>query len=472
MNEKRPNLIFVFADQWRRQAVGFMNEDPVVTPNMDKFADESLIFENAISTFPLCSPHRASLMTGRYPLSTGMFTNCKPGVDVALGTHEICISDVLKKQGYATGYIGKWHLDSSERNFSENPESGAKGWDAYTPPGPKRHGFDFWYSYGANDEHMAPHYWQDSNKAIHINQWSPEHETDVAIKYINDHTKKYEKNPFALFISWNPPHSPYHMLPEKYKELYKDKDISFRPNVKAEGLYTHTYEKIGEGFETLTRFTKDYYAAVSGLDENFGRLLKVLKEQGIEDDTIVVLSSDHGDMMGSHGLMAKHVWLEESIGIPFVIRWPSRILPGREKTLLGSADVMPTLLQLMNIPVPASVEGTDLSPVIRKEKTQPVTSAFICACPGRDVFLKELSAKGIDPKTLGWRGVRTYRYTYVVSKGYFPGEKTKRLLYDNETDPYQLNPLCFETAAENDLAFQMELELKEWLSKLDDPFSI
>lgn len=477
---KKPNLLFIFADQWRRQSVGFMNEDQVLTPNMDKFAKESMAFDNAISTFPLCSPHRGSLLTGRYPLSIGMFTNCKPGVDVALGIDEICISDVLKKEGYDTGYIGKWHLDESERNYCENPESGAKGWDAYTPPGPKRHGFDFWYSYGADNNHMSPHYWKDSNKAIKINQWSPEHETDIAIEYIKAHGRNQgancnQSNPFALFISWNPPHSPYDKVPEKYKKIYEDMDIQLRPNVNAKevkGLFSHTGEKIGEGIEALTKFTKNYFAAVTGLDENFGRLLKTLNEQGIEDDTIVVLSSDHGDMMGSHGLMAKHAWYEESIGIPFVIRWPNNIMPGREKTLLSSVDVMPTLLKLMNIPIPSSVEGTDISPAILGEKMQPITSAFICACPGRDVFLKELNPKGIDPKTLGWRGVKTCRYTYVVYKGYLPGEKTQRLLYDNEKDPYQLNPLCLEDVSENITAQQLEQELKEWIKKLDDPFII
>lgn len=133
---------------------------------------------------------------------------------------------------------------------------------------------------------------------------------------------------------------------------------------------------------------------------------------------------------------------------------------------------MPTLLKLMNIPIPSSVEGTDISPAILGEKMQPITSAFICACPGRDVFLKELNPKGIDPKTLGWRGVKTCRYTYVVYKGYLPGEKTQRLLYDNEKDPYQLNPLCLEDVSENITAQQLEQELKEWIKKLDDPFII
>src|SRR5690625_4268409 len=200
MIQRQPNILYVFADQWRRQAVGYAEEDPVVTPNIDRFAKESMVFSQAVTCTPLCSPHRASLLTGKYPLSTGVYTNCKVGADVMLREEETCMSDVLKQAGYQTGYIGKWHLDLPEKNHTDNPESGAEGWDAYTPPGPKRHGFDYWYSYGAWDSHLAPHYWQDSPEKIQVDQWSVEHETDRAIAFIQNRKKE---QPFALFVSWS-----------------------------------------------------------------------------------------------------------------------------------------------------------------------------------------------------------------------------------------------------------------------------
>ena len=159
--KKKKNLLFIFADQWRRDAMGFANADPVKTPNMDSFARESVYCTDAVSTFPLCSPHRASLLTGKNPLHTGVFTNCKTGLAMGLKEEEYCIGDALKDCGYQTGYIGKWHLDEPDKNHSENPESGARNWDAFTPPGVRRHGFDFWYSYGAWDQHMTPHYWKE-----------------------------------------------------------------------------------------------------------------------------------------------------------------------------------------------------------------------------------------------------------------------------------------------------------------------
>ena len=183
---KQKNLLYIFADQWRAHAVGAAGEDPVATPNMDRFAQESMSCTNAISTYPLCSPHRAALMTGKYPTSCGMWTNCKIGLDevVMLKPQEITISDVLHDCGYATAYIGKWHLDGSEKNFYKDPKSGAVNWDAFTPKGERRHHFDYWVSYGAMDEHMNPHYWHDTDEKIKPGKWSVEYETDLALDYL------------------------------------------------------------------------------------------------------------------------------------------------------------------------------------------------------------------------------------------------------------------------------------------------
>ena len=469
MSKKKPNILYVFADQWRRQAVGFMNEDQVITPNIDKFAMDSLVFDNAISCCPLCSPQRGSLLTGKYPINHGVFTNCKTGETFRLRDDEICVSDVLKQENYHTGYIGKWHLDEPELNNSDHPESGAKGWDAFTPPGVRRHGFDFWHSYGAADKHLSQHYWEDTPEKIQTDKWSPEHETDVAIDFIKKN--KDSDHPFALFMSWNPPHNPYDQVPQKYKDIYQDKTITFRPNVKAEDIICHTYEPWGSGEEKLVQTTKDYYAAVSGLDEHFGRLIDTLKEYGILDDTIIVLTADHGELMGSHGLIAKHVWYEESIGIPFIMRWGDKIKKGRENKIINSVDIMPTLLGLIDVPIPNTVDGVDVSPNLTGTGEVEVPSAFIHAYPGRDVFLDAFRKEGKDPLSKGWRGIRSENYTYVVHKGYWPGDdRDERYLYDLVNDPYQLNPVEITDATENELALKFEKELKERLDQLGDPF--
>lgn len=465
---RKKNLLFVFADQWRRDAMGFAGKDPVKTPNMDAFASQSVYCTDAISTFPLCSPHRASLLTGKHPLSTGVFTNCKTGLHMGLKEEEICIGDILKSNGYHTGYIGKWHLDEPEQNSSPNPESGASHWDAYTPPGPKRHGFDFWYSYGAWDQHLTPHYWMDSPCQIKADTWSPEHETDIAIDYMKKHNGN---GPFALFVSWNPPHSPYDMVPQKYLDLYETEEIPLKANVDLTNIHHHTYEPAGYTKEELLQVTKEYFAAVSGLDDQFGRLIRTLKELGIYDDTLIILSADHGDMMGSHGLMAKHVWYEESVGIPLVIGGAG-LKPSICRTLIGSPDFMPTVLGLLDLPVPSSVEGQDCSQDVKGYPVHQNKACFLAACPGRDVFLKAFEAAGKNPLNFGWRGIRTSRYLYVVDAGYGTEPCLVRLLYDLEADPLQMSPVTIRDLKEYPIADQLEQELCRWLQEQNDGFLV
>ena len=182
---------------------------------------------------------------------------------------------------------------------------------------------------------------------IRPGKWSVEHETDKAMEYLSQAAKK--DMPFALYLAWNPPHSPYDQVPEKYLKLYPD--VKLKDNVNLEHIHHHTWEAVNYTQEELKLATRQYYAAVSGLDDQFGRLIHFLKEHGLYEDTVIVLSSDHGDMMGSHGLMGKHVWYEESIRIPFVVR-----VPGNDKricrTCIGSQDMMPTVLGLLDVEIP------------------------------------------------------------------------------------------------------------------------
>lgn len=470
----KPNIIYIFADQWRKQAAGFMGEDPVITPNIDRFAQENLVFNHALSCTPLCSPHRAALMSGRYPQSTGVYTNCKIGADVMLSADEVCIGDTLKAAGYQTGYIGKWHLDLPEQNRCPEPESGARDWDAYTPPGLKRHGFDFWYSYGAYDHHLKPHYWKDTPEMIQVDQWSLEHETDVALDFIRAKGKETEKDngPFALFVSWNPPHSPFELVPERYKEIYSGRELSLRPNVSSEQLAAHTGEPFESGDEALLRYTRDYFAAVSGMDEQFGRIWREVEELGIAENTLIVLSSDHGELMGSHGLMAKHSWHEESIAIPCLMSWKGTIGQGSTNLLFNSVDIMPTLLGLAGVPVPAAVEGIDLSRNILGTGRADISSAFISGFPGRKDAIELFAAAGLDNRQYGWRGIRTSLYTYVVHKGYTPGAAVQRLFYDHEKDPYQLNPVVMQERPQTELLSSLEEELQSWLDRTKDRFDL
>ena len=197
--DDRPNIIYVYPDQFRNQALAFWNEpeyaehvawkaDPVKTPRLDGFADESVVFSTAMSNCPLSSPYRGIFLTGMYPERNGITLNCmaeRP--ESSLREDAICISDVLSEQGYSCGYIGKLHADHPTPNDPANPghyvSDRRPEWDAYTPA-ERRHGFSYWYSYGTFDEHKNPHYWDTDGVRHDPKEWSVGHETDKAIEQL------------------------------------------------------------------------------------------------------------------------------------------------------------------------------------------------------------------------------------------------------------------------------------------------
>ena len=227
-----------------------------------------MCIRDSYSTFPLCTPHRGCLMTGKYPLSIGLWTNCKTGLEekIMLKPQETCIGNVLKDNGYRTAYIGKWHLDAPEQNFQEDPLSGARDWDAYTPPGERRQGFDYWLSYGACDNHLDPHYWMDGPEQIRPGRWSPEFETDKAIEYMETHGGG--EDPFALFLSYNPPHLPYELVPDRYYDRFRNLDVYKRQ------------------VQVLTSQDNWYGVTYREDKEQVMKAIKAMKEQGLYPETL------------------------------------------------------------------------------------------------------------------------------------------------------------------------------------------
>ena len=452
---QKPNVLFVFADQWRRQSVGFMKADPVVTPNIDRFASSSVALGHAFSSCPVCSPFRASLMTGQYPQSHGVLSNCSrqnPGLGLA-GEQE-CFGAALAAAGYATGYIGKWHLDDPSRSAGTSN-------DVFTPPGKRRLGFDFWYTYNTGSPHFKPHHYRDKPEKIYHKGWCPTHETDIAIDYIR---RRDKTKPFALFMSWYPPHPPY-ICPDKYRKRYEGRKLRQRGNFENVDLReTRSAKKIKYfKINTPREAQSAYYGAVAALDDDFQRLLDCLAAQGIAENTIVVLTSDHGEMLGSHGKMGKVGYYEESVGIPFIVRWPGKIKAKRDKLLFGTVDMMPTVLGLAGAAIPKTVEGTDYSKLFLGAK-QARPESIKLECPRinqrkyaqRDKKLKD-----------GWRAVRTQRYTYVAPKS----GKAQRILFDLQEDPYQMKPIGLGDGQDKAMK-DCEAKLRAWLTKTKDPFEL
>jgi arylsulfatase A-like enzyme len=458
MPAPRPNIVFVVPDEFRQQAMGCMDADPVLTPNLDRFATEGIAFTHAVSNRPVCSPYRGMLFTGKYPHRNGVLTNCNSATapyGIQLRQTDRCLTDVLHDAGYSQGYIGKLHLDSpteEDAAYGEGRRGDGKVWDAYTPPGPRRHGIDFWHSYGCCDRHFDPHYWVNDariDQAIEPKEWSVKHETDVAVSYIRnaDGTYRDPERPFCLFVAYNPPHMPFHQVPEKYVKLYEGKterDLLTRPNVAFDG----------KGAEAL-KHAKNYFAAVSGIDEQFGRILDALRQEGLEDDTIVIFTSDHGEMMGSQDLMHKSYWYDESFLVPFLARWPGRLQPRRDDLLISVPDLLPTLLGLCDLDqeIPDDVEGLNLARAFLGEDVERPDSALY------------LDTDHLHPER-GRRGVRTHRYMLAIER-LAEGEENV-VLHDCQEDPYQLRNIAAERP---EVVAELRAELDAWLVQTGDPWA-
>jgi arylsulfatase A-like enzyme len=393
----KPNLVFVFADQWRAQATGYAGNADVRTPTLDRLAAESVNFANAVSGCPVCSPYRASLLTGQYPLTHGVFLN-----DVRLAGEAVTIAEAYKRAGYATGYIGKWHLDGNHRS-------------AFIPR-QRRQGFDFWKALDCTHNYNNSAYYGDENVKLRWDGYDAIAQTREAQRYIR---QQAEAGPFVLVLSWGPPHAPYHTAPPKYRKRFKPEDVTLRPNVP-EAYANKAREAIA-----------GYYAHIAALDDCVADLLATLRDAGIERDTIFVFTSDHGDMLYSHGNQKKQQPWDESIRIPFLLRYPALLgTEGRKLDLpINAPDVMPTLLGLSGLPIPASVEGTDFSGILTGRRPANDYAALI-SCPSP--FGQWKRARGGRE----YRGVRTARYTYCRDL------EGPWLLLDNQTDPYQQSNLC------------------------------
>ena len=450
---EKPNLLFVFTDQHRKQALGFMGEDQVITPNLDAFAAQSMVFTNAVSNVPVSTPFRGLFLTGMYPIDNGMTVNCsdvRPGLE--LPASHVTFGNVLKDNNYQTGYIGKWHLtDPTDRDqyLDYDPDDG-RGWDTYTPPGPERQGFDFWHAYNSYGLHLEPHYWENTTELIEPNEWSVKHETDVAIDFIE---ARKDNGPFALFVSMLPPHPPSATVPEEYKELYKDKTF-------AELLDRPNYKNTTDAEEMVN----DYFAAISGIDYNFGRLLTYLDEAGLAENTIVIFTADHGEMLGSQGKMHKSTFYEESSGIPFIIRWTNEVPVKQEDMLLGAIDFMPSILSLMDLPIPQSVVGKNQSWAFKGEAGERPTSTFINSYQGSPLETNPSNPNWRDKG--GYRGIKTDRYTYIHARGTDGTDDI--FLFDNQEDPYQMNEISLGTDGYDQLFETLAAELKLWLTDMND----
>lgn len=347
-SQEQPNVLFIIADQWRRQAFGFAGDPNLRTPNFDRLAAQGIVFDRSYTVCPICGPARAALWSGRYPHQTGVWSHHSP--DAALRDEEFCMGEAFQRAGYNTGYIGKWHAMGTHHTKGLSHKE-----QQFIPP-EKRQGFEWFEGYEVQHttmfgpEFMGAWYYDNEGKYVE----TPSHvfeatmQTDHAIDYMRRHR---DGKPFCLVLSWGPPHMPY--TPPPAFDRFTPDMLQYQPNVPESARQDPNRQKELCG----------YYGLCEALDYEMGRLIEFLDTSGLSRNTVIVFTSDHGDHHGSQNMFYKGSIYEESVGVPLIVRWPGRIPTGRRtQTLVSTIDLMPTLLGLVGAPVPPSVSGRNLAP--------------------------------------------------------------------------------------------------------------
>jgi arylsulfatase A-like enzyme len=421
-NTDLPNLVFVFPDQMGASWLGCYGNAQVDTPAIDRFAAEGLVFSRAYSASPVCTPFRGTLFTGRYPCQTGIVEN-----GLRIPPREVTLAERFNEGGYHTAYVGKWHL------------SGRPGGNRWVPPR-ERAGFQRFLGWESHHvDHWQGRIWGDDPDRPILMQG---HETD-ALTELACSTLDGLKSPFCLFVAYQAPHPPC-TPPRELLQEYEGKPLTYRPNVTDTSLW---YRRPEWGCDYgLRTFVDRYRGEISHFDRAFGRLLERIEAMNLSESTIVVLTSDHGEMAGCQGLYGKGVMYEEATRIPFVVRCPGGIR-GRTRALLSSVDFFPTLLDLCGLPPASTPEGISYGPLIRGEEQEARASVY-------------MQYKGL--------GLRSDRHKLVADAG--ATELTA--LYDMDADPYEMTNLIGDPdhrLVARDLADALRAWLQDVRLRVGDP---
>ena len=477
--QQKPNIILIFTDQHRLSGVGCYGDTPCQTPNIDRLARDGVRFETAYTVCPVCSPARATIMTGLYPHSHGICSNVH---NLGSSVHELSdrpelLSRRLQKAGYQCGYSGKWHLgtDSAVAFHAENRPSLPKdvGFQGQNFPGHGGGGFNYpEYKDYLSKSNFTHEVYQIKESPVRVMSYGvlsgpvestvPYFLAENTINLIDSFTKS--DGPFFIWHNFWGPHSPYYS-PREFYDLYEDVEIPEWPNYGWDArsingphqvkLHPHaehlSWEDWAEGI-------RHYYAFTSLIDQQIGRIIDHLEQTELIENTIIVFTADHGETLGSHGGLTDKGWhhFEEIQRIPFIVRMPdSYPRNGRkpEEVLqewISTADIYPTILDMAGAEFDESaIHGKSLMPIMEDQS------------PGwRDTAFVEFN--GVNSLATSMVSVRKANFKYGWNCSNWDE------LYDLEEDPYEMNNLISDPRY-SDKIREMRTLIDDWMSETNYP---
>ena len=407
----RPNFLFILIDDLRFDALGCVGHPFVKTPNIDRIAREGATFTNAFVTTPLCSPSRASYLTGRYVRSHKVLGN---GDNAALSHQLITWPRLLHDAGYETGYAGKWHMGTDDS---------------------PRPGFDRWVSFRGQGVYDDPALNVDGQRIV-----AKGYMTDLLTEYTVEFLKKPRTKPFVAYLAHKAVHGPF-IPAARHKTLFASETIARSANTrdnldgkpalqrKVDGAPAVSADAVGSNDELI----RNQLRCLTAIDEGIGRILKTLEETGQLDNTLVVFTSDNGYFWGEHHLGDKRWAYEESLRIPMFMRYPKRIKAGSKiGQMVLNVDMAPTMLELGGVSAPAEVQGRSITALFKG----PVKN-------WRTSFLSEYFEEPQQRRTPSWQAVRNPQWKYI----HYTELEGMDELYDLKKDAGEMKNLIHDAAA-------------------------
>jgi len=452
---KQPNLLIIHTDEHNFRTLGcyreILPEDQafvwgkgvkVDTPNIDSIAHEGALCTNFYASSPVCTPSRASFVSGLYPVHTG-----SPANDMPMHDHIVTFAEILRRKGYATSYLGKWHLDGEAKpgfapkrkfGFEDNRYMFNRGhWKLLKKSG--------------NTAALVGE-WKNGKYKFNLNGADPSfYTTDFLTDRALEVIERDKTKPFCIMLSFPDPHGP-NAVREPYSSMFKDMYFQHPRTMDATSPETApkwllVKGKNWAGGRLNQQQMQWYFGMVKCIDDNIGRILKYLKSQGLEKNTIVIFTSDHGDLMGEHNKHNKGNPFEGSARIPFVIRYPGKIRAGKIiHTAFTTVDFSSTILSMMGAPQIPETHGMDASAMFlgREKDVKDDRIVYITNAGGR------------------WVCAVNHRYKLVLSPSDHPW------LFDKEKDPDELTNF-YNDPAYKDVAAELQAELMRQMKRYKEP---
>ncbi|MDN3670239.1 sulfatase [Echinicola jeungdonensis] len=430
--KEKPNIVFILSDDHRYDFMGFTGAVPgLQTPNMDRLANEGAHMVNAFVSTSLCSPSRASILTGQYAHTHTIVDNSAP-----LPEGLTFFPQYLQEMDYKTGFFGKWHMG----NTDDMPQPG----------------FDHWVSFRGQGVYYNPEFNINGERIQQPEgSYTSDRLTDHALDWLNS---LKEDQPFMLYLSHKAVHSEF-MPAERHKGMYDTLPIVTPPSmyltatdssefygdinkspethvnfkdipdwVRAQRYSWHGVDHMYHGQIPFDKFYKRYLETLMALDESIGRVMDWLEEKGLEENTIVIYMGDNGFSFGEHGLIDKRHAYEESMKVPMLVKYPSKVQPGvKVNSMVMNIDIAPTLLEVAGLDqTPEQIQGRSFLPLLEQKEI-----------PWRDRVFYEYYWEMAFPSTPTVFAIRTDQYKYIFNHGVWDINE----LYDIKNDPYEMNNL-------------------------------